>query len=782
MKSMDSIYNIDGQPYISIINDFVIEASQSFIDMTEYKAQELLNKNIAEVLRILRVNPDVDIEDIDEEVDYFLFTKSLEVRFVSIKAVKEIDGTKLFITEISNSRFEDKHCYLHQLLSYNITAIGVYSVPSLILLTANQAYLDYFDTPYNIPENTVGRYVAEYTPGWKGSYVEEVWENVITSGRPWQIKEYKHNEFSRGETYWDVTVTPIKEDGRVKYIVSNPQEVTESVLNRNKVQEQMEDIELKNKQLEAIIESIQDNISIIDKQGRFLRKSNVINKVFEPTDEDIWTLAEKTNSFDMDGNPFPKEDLCGHRLLRGQSVKNLRLRLVSGSHEAYMQFSGIPIFNENREFEMGVMFGADITEAVNLAKQIRHQNGQLKAIIDSMSDGLMLTDDKMHITFLNQAAKDFIYNFNEKVSPDDLLKYSKYYYGIDGELIPRQDLPAYRIFNKGKFQDYILTVECPGKKIYASVNGSPIYDCDGTAREAILYIRDITEHMVQRKIIEYHQELALKAEREKNEALEKAIEVKDEFLSLISHEFRTPLTVINTAIQALNSIYADEMTEKVKKYIGTIRQNTYRQLRLVNNLLDITRANAGRIKVYKKNIDIVVLTKAITESVCQYAAQKGVKLAFASDFDVKTIGIDDEKYERILLNLLSNAIKFTPEGKSISVRLYSSGGSICVEVRDTGIGIPPDKIDVIFERFGQVDSLLSRQAEGTGIGLALVKKFVEALGGSISLKSKAGRGSAFTILLPDEMVIEEHTEKHMVDLIDNRLVQSINVEFSDIYL
>lgn len=268
----------------------------------------------------------------------------------------------------------------------------------------------------------------------------------------------------------------------------------------------------------------------------------------------------------------------------------------------------------------------------------------------------------------------------------------------------------------------------------------------------------------------------------KNMELEKALEMKDEFLSLISHEFRTPLNVISTAIQAMSHICGNELSEKAKKYLGMIRQNTYRQLRLVNNLLDITRANAGRIKLDKKNTDIVFLTKAITESVSTYASQKKVSVTFTSLLEEKIIGIDDEKYERILLNLLSNAIKFTPEGEAIIVTLYSVEDKICVVVEDNGIGIPSDKIDIIFERFGQVDSSLSRQAEGSGIGLSLVKKFVESLGGSISVKSEMGKGSTFTLLLPDETIVEELSEKQVTDLLDNRLVQTTKVEFSDIYL
>lgn len=163
-------------------------------------------------------------------------------------------------------------------------------------------------------------------------------------------------------------------------------------------------------------------------------------------------------------------------------------------------------------------------------------------------------------------------------------------------------------------------------------------------------------------------------------------------------------------------------------------------------------------------------------------ALKSIDVTFVSLIEKKIIGIDDEKYERILLNLLSNATKFTPEGKPIIVTLSSIDDKICVEVKDKGIGIPEDKANIIFERFGQVDSSLSRQAEGAGIGLSLVKKFIEALGGSISVKSELGKGSTFTILLPSETIIEDYMDKEVVNLLDNRLVQNTKIEFSDIYL
>lgn len=293
---------------------------------------------------------------------------------------------------------------------------------------------------------------------------------------------------------------------------------------------------------------------------------------------------------------------------------------------------------------------------------------------------------------------------------------------------------------------------------------------------------DIIEHL-QYKM---NKELLIKSEKEKNEALQKSIKMKDEFLALISHEFKTPLTVINSAIQAMELLCKEELSPKAKWFISKIRQNSYRQLRLVNNLLDITRLNSGQIKINQTNEDIVFLTKSITDSVQIYAQQRGINLKFSSTLKQKEIGIDEEKYERILLNLLSNAIKFTPKGKSVNVKvcqkILNKKRMVHIQVKDNGIGIPSDKVNVIFERFGQVDNSLTRQAEGTGIGLSLVKMLVESQNGTISLESKEGHGSSFNIMFPAKKVKKANLEQTKSVLSDSRIIQATAVEFSDIYI
>lgn len=292
-----------------------------------------------------------------------------------------------------------------------------------------------------------------------------------------------------------------------------------------------------------------------------------------------------------------------------------------------------------------------------------------------------------------------------------------------------------------------------------------------------------TKLQARETAIKKQQELILKAEKEQREALEKALIMKDEFISLISHELKTPLNVIYSAIQLIECVYFNQVSERVKELIGNIKQNTFRQLRLANNLLDITRLNSGQFKLNMKNIDIVFLTKVIARSVELYANQKKIKMFFESNIESKIISIDEEKYERIILNILSNAIKFTENEGTITVTLNENRelNLIQIKVTDTGIGIPKDKQELIFERFGQVDSNLSRQAEGTGIGLSLVKLLVNILEGTIEVESDLGVGSTFIITIPAKKEVVDNELVECLD-VDNRLISEIKVEFSDIYL
>lgn len=269
-------------------------------------------------------------------------------------------------------------------------------------------------------------------------------------------------------------------------------------------------------------------------------------------------------------------------------------------------------------------------------------------------------------------------------------------------------------------------------------------------------------------------------ETAEKEALKKALKAKDDYFLFIAHELKTPLAIIHSAVQAIEHLCRDELSDQCRGFLQKIKQNAHKQLRLINNILDISRLNAGGLRINRQNMDIVALSREITDSVSLYAQQKNISLRFDSTLDSLIMALDEDMFERMLLNLLSNAIKFTPEGGQIRVSISKTrSGSrdmVCIKVKDQGIGIPEDKQQLVFECFGQADCSLARQTGGTGIGLSLVKKIVSALGGEVFLESKPGKGSTFKIQLPVYQVQECRACESSPG---KNLSQIVAMEFSD---
>ncbi|MDP4146289.1 MAG: ATP-binding protein [Bacillota bacterium] len=282
----------------------------------------------------------------------------------------------------------------------------------------------------------------------------------------------------------------------------------------------------------------------------------------------------------------------------------------------------------------------------------------------------------------------------------------------------------------------------------------------------------------QDKVIVYSEEL-----KSKEKVL---IESKQqlEFFANISHELRTPLNIILSTIQLLN-LYKEDGSIKVigkdtSNYFKSMKQNCYRLIRLVNNLIDITKIDSGYLKPKLENQDIVMIVEDITQSVADYIKSRGISIIFDTDVEEQVIACDSEKIERIMLNLLSNAVKFSKPGASILVDVHGDKESVVISVKDTGIGIEEDKLNDIFERFVQVDKSFTRNHEGSGIGLSLVKSLVEMLGGYITVKSEYGKGSVFKVVLPSILTKETYKVSEPVE-IDAVHVEKVNIEFSDIY-
>lgn len=266
--------------------------------------------------------------------------------------------------------------------------------------------------------------------------------------------------------------------------------------------------------------------------------------------------------------------------------------------------------------------------------------------------------------------------------------------------------------------------------------------------------------------------------------LEEAIHlesIRNEFFGNISHEFKTPLNIILGIVQLIDkNIELDNITkENLIRHVDIMKQNSYRLLRLVNNLIDISRIDIGYYNLQPSNYNIVKVIEDITLSIAEYVKHKKINMIFNTDVEEITLACDPDKIERVILNLLSNAIKYTDDNGDIYVSLNKVNEDVVVSVKDSGVGIPNDKLELIFDRFGQANDILSRRCEGSGIGLSIVKSIVEMHGGKIDVFSEIGKGSEFVFNIPIKILEEEN----VILTCDNKdyHVEKCNIEFSDIY-
>jgi signal transduction histidine kinase len=233
-----------------------------------------------------------------------------------------------------------------------------------------------------------------------------------------------------------------------------------------------------------------------------------------------------------------------------------------------------------------------------------------------------------------------------------------------------------------------------------------------------------------------------------NRQLEIADKHKSEFLANMSHELRTPLNAIIGFSEVMMEQMFGELNPKQAEYIADIQGSGRHLLSLINDILDLSKIEAGRMELEVSEFDLPDLLESTMTLLRERAMRHGIALGLDVAADVSRVRADARKVKQVVLNLLSNAVKFTPDGGSVRVDARRNGNGVEVSVADTGPGITPEQHALVFEEFRQVGSDQARRAEGTGLGLALVKKFVELHGGTVHLKSALGSGATFTFTLP----------------------------------
>ena len=296
----------------------------------------------------------------------------------------------------------------------------------------------------------------------------------------------------------------------------------------------------------------------------------------------------------------------------------------------------------------------------------------------------------------------------------------------------------------------------------------------------IAIIKDIKDRIkaleLSNKVKEEEELLNQVIENEKNRTM---------LFSSVSHELKTPLNIILGSTQLIEKNHEENTNchyyNKLIRNTKIIKQNCYRLLRLINNLIDINKIENGFYNLEISNNNIISIVEDITLSVVPYCESKGIEIIFDTDLEERIIACDPIKIERIILNLLSNAIKFTVEKGLIWVTISNSEDGVIISIKDNGIGIPLDKQKHVFERFSQIHPNIDCNYGGSGIGLSLVKSLVEAHDGNIYINEEYTDGAEFIMVLKGKVLPDIENTREEVASSRDGLVERINIEFSDIY-
>lgn len=363
---------------------------------------------------------------------------------------------------------------------------------------------------------------------------------------------------------------------------------------------------------------------------------------------------------------------------------------------------------------------AILSEKTVLEQNLRGNQQRLQGILDTMAEGVVIADTDGKIIYANPMAQKII-GFNEELILDRSYNDAKWRTErIDGSLLPKADHPMYAALRTGLSvydQEVGLVIE-GREKIYVSVNAAPLLDDENNVSSAIVTFTDVTN---RRKILQE----------------------KDDFISVASHELKTPIASLKAALQLLDRMQTNISPEMLTKLIAQSNKSLNKLTDLVESLLNSNRISQGRFPVHK----IVFKIGDLVNECCQHIRNAGDHIIkFEGDLQLE-VDADPQLIDQVIVNLVNNAVKYAPASKEIIISVLPDGKAAKVSVTDFGPGIPPNKLPHIFDRYYRIDNG-SAQFSGLGLGLYICAEIIYKHDGEVGVESKLGQGSTFWFTLP----------------------------------
>lgn len=489
--------------------------------------------------------------------------------------------------------------------------------------------------------------------------------------------------------------------------------------------------------LDAILDTLPEPVHLTDQEGTLLFANRAAVTRLH-SDKDIGLpLAQQLARRQIlrpDGSPLPPaEHPAARSLASGEPVTAMPVvvEAAPGRRDSYL-VSSTPLRAGERLVGALLVF-RDVTAATWLERELADHTERLEAIVNLVSecvfvvgvDGSLLFANALGQRLLGEDASGSLESWAQGVALRDLV----------GAAVPRESLPWSRALRGGTVSgaELLLTDPAAGER-RVTTSAHPLRAPDGEIYAALVTMKDVTEEVRGRAELE-----------QAREAAEEANRLKDEFIAALSHELRTPLQPILGWTEVLRRHgNLDAVTTKALEAIG---RNIRQQVRLVDDLLDLSRIVHGKFPLRFETVDLREQVRAAAEPFEEVAALKRIRLTVSLPENPAPLWGDGARLQQIATNLISNAVKFTPAGGQVSVSLLVGEGEALLEVEDTGEGIPPEDVPIIFEAFRQ--GSMARRRGGLGIGLDLVKRLTDLHGGAVSVVSEGtGYGARFQARFP----------------------------------
>jgi PAS domain S-box-containing protein len=409
--------------------------------------------------------------------------------------------------------------------------------------------------------------------------------------------------------------------------------------------------------------------------------------------------------------------------------------------DRYVHMMYIPECDEHGQVQGLISAFSDTTRLRRAEDQLHRRELEFKTLVENSPDVISRIDRNMRHLYVNPAIEDAF-----GMKPEIYLGKTKAELGLPASMVQAWDAAAQTAFRTGTEQQFDHELLIDGKRRYFSTRVIPEPDRSGSIDSLLGITYDVTE----RTKIEKERDELLARERSARIQAETAARTRDQFLAIVSHELRAPLNGIQSWAHILEN-YVKETTAAplAQRAIQGIKTGVAQQVRLIEDLLDVTRMMSGKLRLVKQPLALLPVIQAAVESVRGMAATKRIGINATYEITNEQVDGDPDRIQQVIWNLLSNAIKFTPDDGNVWLTTTHTNSEICVTVRDNGIGISPDFLPHLFDRFSQEDTSSTRGHSGLGLGLFLVRYLIGLHGGSVDAESLGERkGATFSVHLP----------------------------------